>query len=160
MAQTGRLGDDITNANIGVEKIRVRVELVRGGAPSSVIWLTPKRSDQAFARFFELTAGEGAAESDLVRVGRALDEIFPADPFVVAGFEASPGGEAIPGFAEAWNQGGWRGIVRVFERRMMAFASVEYTTGLLIALAIGIVAALALLWGSAPSDLRGPSGRR
>jgi hypothetical protein len=79
-----------------------------------------------------------------------LDEIFPSDPFVVAGFEAAPGGEAIPGFAEAWTDGGWRGVVRVFERRMMAFASVEYTAGLLVVLAIGIIATLALLWGAVP----------
>lgn len=149
MAQTGRLGDDVTNANVGVEKIRVRVELLRGDAPSKVIWLAPKRSEHSLARFFDLTAGEGASEADLVRLGRALDQIFSSDPFVVAGFEASPGGEAIPGFAEAWTNDSWRGIVRVFERRMMAFASVEYTTGVIVVLAIGIVATLALLWGSA-----------
>jgi hypothetical protein len=147
MAQQGRLGDDVTNANVGVEKTRVRVELLRTGAPSKMIWLAPKRSEQALARFFDITAGEGASEDDLVRVGRALDEIFPADPFVIAGFEASPGGEAIPGFIEAWTSDGWRGIVRVFERRMMAFASVEYTTGVLVVLAIGVVTTLALLWG-------------
>jgi hypothetical protein len=150
MAQQGRLGDDVTNANVGVEKIRVRVELLRTGAPSKVIWLAPRRSEQALARFFDITAGEGASQDDLVRVGRALDEIFPADPFVVSGFEASPGGEAIPGFAQAWTSDGWRGIVRVFERRMMAFASVEYTATLLVVLAIGVAASLVLLRGSEP----------
>jgi hypothetical protein len=150
MAQDHRLGDDVVNANVGVEKIRVRVELLRGSAPSKVIWLEAKRSPQTFARFFDMTAGEGAGESDLARVGRALDEIFTADPFAVAGFEASPGGESLPGFADAWTNGGWLAVVRVFERRMMAFASVEYTRGILVALAIGVAAGLALLWGSHP----------
>ena len=150
MAQTGRLGEDVVNANVGVEKVRVRVGLVRAAAPSKVIWLAPKRSAQSLARFFDVTAGEGAAEDDLVRVGRALDEIFRQDPFVIAGFETAPGGEAIPALVDAWTNGGWWGVVRVFERRMMAFASVTYTKGVLVVLAMGLAASLALLWGSAP----------
>jgi hypothetical protein len=150
MAQNGRLGEDVTNANVGVEKIRVRVELVRAGAPSRVVWLAPRTSAGALSRFLDVTVGEGATEADLVRVGKALDEVFRDDPFVVAGYEAHPSGDAIPAFAAAWNQGDWREIVRVFERRMMALASVEYTAGLLVALAIGLAASLALLWGSRP----------
>jgi hypothetical protein len=150
MAQNGRLGEDVTNANVGVEKVRVRVELVRAGAPSKLVWLRPKSSTPAFARFFDVAAGDGATESDLLRVGRALDEIFTEDPFVVAGFRASPGGSPIADFTEAWTHGGWTGVLGAFERRMMALVSVQYTVGIILVLAIGLAASLALLWGSAP----------
>jgi hypothetical protein len=154
MAESGRLGEDVTNANVGVEKTRVRVELVRAGAPSVIVWLGPKTSAAALARFFDVRAGEGATHADLVRVGNALDQIFLVDPFAVAGYEAHPGGEAIPGFAEAWSDGGWRGVRRILERRMMAFASVEYTLVVLAVVAIGVVATLVLLWGAVPKRYR------
>jgi hypothetical protein len=154
MAQEGRLGDDVTNANVGVEYVRVRVELVRAGAPSKVLWLTPKRSRQKLARFFDLSAGERASESDLVRVGSALDEIFAYDPFTLAGLEASPGGAPIPGFAEAWAHGGWKGILRAFERRMMALAGIEYTVAVIVLLALALLGDLLLLWTAAPPPRR------
>jgi hypothetical protein len=150
MAQEGRLGADVTNANIGVEKIRVRVELVRGTAPGKLIWLKPRSSAAARARFFDVSAGAGATEDDLERVARALDEIFVQDPFVVAGFEAVPAGDPIPELAAAWTHGGWRGVLRALERRTMALASIEYTIGVILVLAVGLAACLVLLWGSSP----------
>lgn len=152
MAQTGQLGDDVTNANIGVSKTSVRIELVRAGAPNKLFFLTPKGSAQTTSRYFNIEPGEGASASDVARIGKVLDEVFGADPFQLPPgfFETPPGGAAIPGLVAAWGDGGWRGVVLVLQRRMVALASLRYTIAVIVALAAALLASLLLLWGSIP----------
>lgn len=154
MAQTGQLGSDVTNANVGILNNQVRVELVRAGAANKLLVLTLKSSPHTISRYFDVAPGEGATASDVVRVGKALDEVFVEDPFQVLGLEETLSGTRIPSFTEAWAYGGWREVLRVFERRMMVIASVRYTITVIAALAAGLVASLSLLWGSAPPSPR------
>jgi hypothetical protein len=123
---------------------------VRSGALAKQFVLTPKHSAQTIARYFDIEPGEGVTASDVARLGRALDDVFSADPFHLAGLEESVGGEPMPSLREAWTYGTWRGVLRVFERRMMVLASLRYTIGLIVALALGVLASLVLLWGAVP----------
>ncbi len=150
MAQKGRFGEDVSNANVGVSKDRVRVELVGPGALSKVLLLAPRKSAAAAGGYFDVSAGPGATAADVARVGEALDRIFAADPFLRAGVEVPPGG-ALPGLAEAWAADSWRGVGRALERRMMVLASLPYTIGVIAGLALALLAALALLWTSTPA---------
>jgi hypothetical protein len=152
MAQTGQLGEDVSNANVGILKNHVRVELVRPGAPVKVLLLTPKGSNQAVCRYFDIAAGDGATAGDVARVGQALDAVFGADPFQLAYdvFNASPGGDPLPSLAEAWAYGGWRGVLHGFERRTVALAGLPYTIVVIVALAAAFLTSLWLLWGSTP----------
>jgi hypothetical protein len=150
MAQTGQLGADVTNANIAMDGARVRLELVRHDAPSKVFVLEPRRTHPGHSRFFEITLAERATSDDLERVGRALDQCFQADPFQFAGLEESLAEEPMQGFGAAWTYGGWRGVARAFERRMMSLASLEYTVAVMVVLVAGFAASLALLWSAHP----------
>lgn len=151
MAQGGALGDDVTNANVNISETGTRVELVRAVGSAKILLLSPKRSQQTTCRYFDIAPGENATASDVARVGRVLDECFLDDPFQFAGLEESLSLSPVPGLTYAWAYGGWRGILRVVERRMMGLASLEYTVGVIVALSLGFVASLALLWGSAPN---------
>ena len=151
LAQSGRLGDDVSNANVGVIGNQVRVELVRSEAPATVFLLTPKRTTQAVSRYFEVVPSGGATAEDVARVGRVLDEVFPTDPFQITGFEGSPTGDVVPGLVAAWSTDGWRAALRVLERRMVVLASLAYTVGVIVVLALASLAGIALMWGSMPS---------
>lgn len=153
LAQGGQLGDDVSNANIGIAGNQVRLELVRTGAPNKQLLLTPKRSPHEISRYFDVAAGDGATASDVERVGRALDDVFRKDPFHVLGVEGPPTGDPIPSLTEAWAYGGWRGVLRVCERRMMVLAGLEYTIAVIVALAFVSLASLVLLWASIPPRL-------
>jgi hypothetical protein len=148
MAQTGQLGDEVTNANVAIAHDHARLELVRAARPSQVFLLT--RAVDTTTRYFDVAPVEGAVASDVERVGRALAEAFREDPFRVAGLEESHARGVIPGLGEAWADGGWRGVVHACERRMMVLASLGYTIGVIAVLALAMLASLALLWGSAP----------
>ena len=152
MAQTGQLGDDVTNANVGVFKNHARVELVRGAAPLKLFLLTPKNATQTISRYFSIEPGDGATASDVVRVGKALDAAFGGDPFQLAYdfFNATLGGDPIPSLAEAWTNGSWRGVRRGLERLMVALAGLPYTIAVIVALVAALLASLVLLWGSMP----------
>lgn len=151
MAQSGTLGDDVRNANVALEGAQARVELVRDAAPGKLLVLTPKRSQQTVSRYFDIAPGENATPEDVRLVGRALDACFGEDPFQFAGLEESLAGGPMPGIGEAWTYGGWQGVLRVFERRMMALASLEYTVAISIALAVGFFASLIVVWGTSPA---------
>jgi len=155
MAQTGQLGGDVTNANIGVTGNQVRVELVRVQGPNAVLLLAPRQSAQAASRYFEIALGEGADASDVTRVGKALDQVFWEDPFQILGHEESLATGPLPSVTEAWGYGGWRGVRRVLEGRMMVLASLEYTVGLIAVMALGVLASLLLLWLSPPPPREG-----
>ena len=150
MAQSGRFGADVTNANVGIGDNQVRVELVRAGASSKRLVLTRKRSHEMNCRYFDIALGDGATVSDAEQLGRALDEIFPADPYEVIGLEDSSTVDRLPNVAEAWAYDGWRGVLQSFESRMMVLATLRYTVGVIAVLSIGLVATLVLLWGSDP----------
>jgi hypothetical protein len=150
MAESGQLGDDVTTANVGVEGHQVRIELVRTGAPSKVLVLTKKTSNQEVCRYFDIVPAAGATAGDVERVGKVLDAIFPEDPFQVPGLEESRAQDPIPELGEAWTYGGWRGVLGVLERRMASLASVRYTCAVIGVLALATLASLALLWASIP----------
>ena len=150
MAQTGRLGDDVTNANVGVFKNTVRVELVRGAAPKKVLLLTPRSSAQETSHYFDVEPGEGVTAIDVTRVAKALDEAFADDPFDLTGVEELPGSAPIPSLAAGWSGSGYRGVLRVLERRTMTVASLQYTIAVIVTLAIGLLASLVVLLGSDP----------
>jgi len=153
MAQAGQLGDDVTNANVGIVKNHVRVELVRAGAPMKVLFLTPKGSTPGMSRYFAVTPGDAATARDAARVGHALDLVFDVDPFQRAYdfFNVAPGGAPLPSLFEAWTFDGWRGVTRGLERRMAALASLTYTVAVIVALSASFLASLWVLWG-APSQ--------
>ncbi len=167
MAQTGQLGRDVTNANVGILKNHVRVELVRGGTSNKLLLLTPKSGGQTMARYFNIEPGEGATATDVARVGQALDEAFDADPFELAYdfFNAVPAGDPIPRLADAWAYGGWAGVMRTVERRMAALVGPRYTIAVIVGVGASLLASLVLLWGSTPRPVRsepstGPGGPR
>jgi hypothetical protein len=150
MAQTGQLGKDVSNANVGVFKNYARLELVRGNAPKKVFLLTPRTSATRVCRYFTIEPGDGATASDVARVGHALDEAFGEDPFQLAYdfFNAPPGGDPLPSLVDAWESGGWHGVVRGLERRMAALAGIQYTIAVIVALTVALLASLLLLWAS------------
>ena len=150
LAEAGRLGTDVSDANVAIADNQVRVELVRAGAPNKLLFLTRKRSLESPSRYFDIALGEGATADDVDRVGKALDEVFSSDPFQIIGLEASPDGDPIPSLIEAWRQDGWRGVARACERRTMVLASVRYTVGVIVLVALALLLSLALLWGSRP----------
>lgn len=151
LAEAGGVGSDVKNANIDIAGDKVRVELVRVGAPNKLLFLTRKRSREAHSRYFDIALGNNATASDLETVGKALDRVFHADPFHIVGVEASPDGEPIPGLMQAWEHDGWRGVVHACERRMMILASLEYTVGVIVVVGLGLLTSLAVLWARPPS---------
>ena len=150
LAEAGRLGTDVSDANVAIADNQVRVELVRAGAPNKLLFLTRKRSPESPSRYFDIALGEGATADDLDRVGKALDEVFSSDPFQIVGLEASPDGEPISSLIEAWGRDGWSGVARAWERRAMVLASLRYTVGVIVLVALALLLSLALLWGSRP----------
>lgn len=151
LAQTGTLGADVHNVNIGLDGPRVRLELVRRAGPTGVLMLGPRRAAPTHSRYFEITLHEHATEADRERVGRALDECFPVDPFQFAGLEESLTSEPLQSMGEAWMYGGWRGVLRALERRAMALASLEYVVAVSGMLALGFTISLLVLWSAAPN---------
>lgn len=152
-AQSGRLGADVTNANVRVQGKLVEVELVRANAASLLFRLTPKASEQVYARYFDIAFGVGATAADAERLGRGLNAAFDADPFVIVVSEGGRVDDPIPAVAAAWRYGGWQGVARVIERRMMVLAGVRYTVAMVVFLALGISGCVALFWLS-PAPLR------
>ena len=157
MAQSGRFGADVTNANVGIGNNEVRVELVRAGAPSKRLVLTRKHSHETNCRYFDIALGDGATVSDAGQLGSALDEIFREDPYEVVSLEDASTMNPLPSAAETWAYGGWSGLLQLLEMRMMALATLRYTVGVIVTLSIALVAILVLLWGSSP--VREPSRR-
>lgn len=152
LAQQGELGADVHNVNIRVDGVTARIELVRDGAPGKVLVLGPKRSAKAASRYFDITPGDEATATDVAAVGRALDRCFLDDPFQFAGIEESLASGPPPSFRDAWAYGGWRGLLRVGERRLMAPASLEYTVAMIAALAVGFTMSVLVLWSAPPSS--------
>jgi len=150
MAQSGQLGKDVAQANVGIFKNHARVELVRRELPIAVLLLTPKDSSDGMPPYFSVEPGMGATAEDVARVARALDEVFTENPFRPAYdfFNASRVGAPIPGIGEAYASGGWRGVLGVLARHTAALASLSYTVAVLVMLVAGIVASVLLLWGS------------
>lgn len=145
MAQHGALGADVRNANVRVDGPRIDLELVRADAASTFFRLGPKASDQAWSRYFDISLGPGAALADAERVGRALNVAFTTDPFVLVVMEGGRGDATIPGVVAAWRYGGWYGVARVLERRMIALVSVRYTVIVILALAAALGASVMVL---------------
>ena len=150
LAEAGRFGTDVSDANVAVADNQVRVELVRAGAPNKLLFLTRKRSLESPSRYFDIALGEGATADDVDRVGKALDEVFSSDPFQIIGLEASPDGDPMPSLIDAWGHDGWSGVARAWERRTMVLASLRYTVGVIVLVALALLLSLALLWGSRP----------
>src|SRR5262245_40989340 len=150
LAESDGVGSDVKDANIDIADDKVRVELVRVGAPNKLLFLTRKRSRQPHSRYFDITLGDNANASDMETVGKALDRVFHSDPFHIIGVEASPDGEPIPGLMEAWNYDGWSGVVQACERRTMVLASLEYTVGVIAVVALALLTSLAIMWGGPP----------
>ena len=160
-AQTGALGDDVTNANVFVLKNRVRVELVRTGGASKTLLLRHKASAQSWCRYFDIEPGEGATPADAARLGKVLDAAFAEDPFHVAwDFFGVYAHEPIPSLAQAWRDGGRKGVQRVLESYLIAATGVGYAIAVISAVAVGLSASLVLLWGAAPQRGSGPQSDR
>jgi len=150
-AQAGRLGDEITNANVGASFDKVRIELVRKSGVNPVLYLTRKRSTQAPSRYFDIELGAGATAGDAARVGTVLDEAFHEDPFEVSyDFFGARSSASFPTFAAAWKYGGWRRALRFLEARLTTPVGLGYTIGVILAAATALLASLVLLWGSDP----------
>ena len=88
--------------------------------------------------------------ADAERVGSALRRGLPEDPFRPIGLEGSPAGDPIPSLVEAWADGCVERSPAHARTPDDGSASVQYTIAVIVALAVGLFASLALLWGSAP----------
>ena len=152
MAQSGRLGATVTNANVGIVMNYARVELLCEGMPNKHLLLKPTSSAKRVPLYSPAHGGGGAAANVGAGGGKALDEAFAHDPFQFPeGFvEAVPGDDSIPRLTDAWVNDGWRGVVRVVERQMLALAGVSYTIRVIVALAIGLLASLVVILVSTP----------
>lgn len=152
MAKAGKLGADVADANVGVFQSYARVELLGVGV-SKTLRLTRRSAGQGFSRYFDVVVedGGGATPADVERVGRALDEAFTEDPFVVAVdfFGAAPGDPTLS-YGEAWDNGGWQGVLRAGERHLSALASFPYTVAVIVVAAVACLAGVLLLWGWCP----------
>jgi hypothetical protein len=159
-AETGRFGDDVVAGNVEIAKDKVQVELVGRHGMKKFLRLSRKQTRQGLSRYFDIEPGEGATASDARRLGTALDEAFgERDPFVAAvDFIGTTTGSPIPGVAQAWKEGGWRNVLRVLEWRLVVPTGRWYTTAVLIALVVTLLAGLVLLWGGAPPDVGGREG--
>jgi hypothetical protein len=142
----------VTEANVAVLKDRVRVEIILVDGTTKALLLTRKDSPQTFSRYFDVVLGEGATASDARRVGKVLDEAFRSDPFVVSldDVGATVTDQPTIRLAEAWRYGGWKSVVTVLERRLVAPRGLRATIVVLIAVAIGVLSSLVLLWGYEP----------
>jgi hypothetical protein len=150
MAAAGELGDDVVDANVGVMGDQVRIELVRKGVPNKVLRLTLKRSRHTISRYFDITAEEGADESDVRRVGEALDRVFSQDPFRLAGIEALRGDMPAATFMEAWSYRGWKGVQQAVEQRMMTLLTLPHAVAVIVLLGMALLAGILLLWTAVP----------
>lgn len=161
MARHGQLGGDVVNANVGIVKDSVRLELVVRGVANRVLLLMPAGPDDRASRYFHIEPQQGASAEDVARVGRALDEAFGDNPFQIAPgfFNVVPGRERMPDLAEVWEYAGWRGVLLVGERRIAEVASLPYTVTVILVLVGAVAASLFLLWASPPPD-RASSDRR
>jgi hypothetical protein len=126
-----------------------------------VLLLSPPQPGGGNSRYFTVEPGPRATAEDVGRVARALDAAFREDPFELAYdfFNASPGGDPIPGLWEAAAADGWNGVVRVLARRTVALASAEYTIAVVVLLSAALLANLLLVWGSTPNPPRSPFER-
>lgn len=150
-AQRGELGEDVSNANVGVRGTDVRIELVRMHGANKLLFLTYKHSTQSLSRYFDIELGEGATEGDAARVGKLLDEAFRDDPFeVIFDFFGARTMTHLPTLAEAWKAGGWTRVLRVLEGRFTTSVGVSHAAVIISVLAISSLAGLVLLWGSKP----------
>jgi len=145
MAQQGELGEAVHNANISIDKKRVRVELL-GDGPAKNLWLSHKSTPQDLSRYFHVEPGDGATVDDVHRLSVALDAVFTQDPFGVSidAVGSSLGGPA-PSWGEVWAGGGLLGMVKELERRLTSLASLSYTVALIVVLAGGLAVSLVVL---------------
>ncbi|HVM98400.1 MAG TPA: hypothetical protein VMT89_18545 [Candidatus Acidoferrales bacterium] len=152
LAETGRLGEDVNNANVDIRKNSARLELVGAQAPHKVFRLTPRNSSPTLSRYFNIEPSDGAAPGDVARLAKALDEVFEENPFELSdGFlYGTPGGDSIPGFIDAWRSGGWRFAIQVLVRRTAALAGIRYAIAVISFLVAGCVGSVILLCGSPP----------
>jgi len=155
MAQSGGLGHDVTNANIYIDGAVARVELVRSQPPNTVVMLSTKSTQQTVSRYFDISAADHATAADVALVGRALDAAFDNDPFQLASgfFDAVPG-PPLPSLWDAWQEGGWRGVVRTLQRHIAALVGLPYVLAVIVTLTVGLAAALVVLWTATPSAVR------
>lgn len=131
----GRLGADVREVNVGVSGGRVRVEILRRGAPDLVVRLGPPTSAARVARRFDVEAVENASADDLARIGRLLDEVFATDPFLE---EPSLRGDSTD-------------APQRDELRRMRTASRAYAIAVVALGGLGLLASLGVLGLSAPA---------
>jgi len=150
-AQNGKLGNDVTNANVAVSSTRVQVELVRTDAPNKLLFLTQKTSAPGLSRYFDIALGEGSTANDAARVAEILDTAFRDDPFEASfDFFGTRGTNHLAPLAEAWTNGGWTRAGRVLAGYITAPAGLGYTVAVIAMVTIAVLASLILLLGSAP----------
>jgi hypothetical protein len=142
MAQTGALGSDVVNANVGIDGVAVTVELVRATPPDQSFVLTFKTSGDGASRWFDVAGREGTTPADVARLGSALDRAFDSSPF------QSLSGDDRPGPREG----------RHPVSAPPSMASKPYTLAVTLALAVALAGGLVLLWRYTPPDPSERSG--
>src|SRR5262249_32786033 len=129
---------------IGINGDTVRVELRAPGGATKVLLLT--RADHAgtASRYFNVSAGDGAAASDVGLVGKVLDRVFTADPYQVL---PPPPSQNPVGGGPLGSDG--RGVRALLARHASDDAGIRYTVIVVLGLALGLCACLFVLWGAA-----------
>lgn len=150
MAEDGRFGSGVDNANVGISKQGTRIELVYRQKPVKHFHLTAKTGDHSYSRFFDIALGDAAAEEDLAVVGAALDAAFEDDPYRISGVESAPGWSPPP-WRRAWRDNGWRGLLRGVEMRSMEPVSLAYALGITTVLVLMMALSCVALWLEVPS---------
>ncbi len=128
----GRLGADVHDVNISVSEGSVQVELLRRGAPHTVVRLSEPTSGSGGAGYFDVRALENASAADLVQIGRLLDEVFTSGPFLeelaVRDVERAP-----------------------LQADEMRSASLEYTVAVIVLGGLGLLLSIGILCMPAPT---------
>lgn len=147
-AQQGRLGADVTNANVAVSKTSVRVDLITSAGKRSVLLLPPGQEGRWSSRFFNLDLGDGGRAEDAERLMPLLDESFAGhDPFVVVerGVRDATATQGVEPLSHAWKRDGWRGVRTGIVLRSRQPVGPRYVVAWTLLYALGIVVSLGIV---------------
>ena len=153
MAREAQLGRATVDASVGIEDDRARVELLGDRGTKKTLVLAAPHSAPETVGYFEITAGPGADQQDVLAVGRATQICFRADPFesTVDPEPKSEPSDVAPASAH-------RDPTGAHWSPYDAVASFQYTIAVISLLSVCVLASVSVLWFATPG--RSHDGRR
>lgn len=168
--QEGGAGPEFVNANIGVDRTVVHVQLIdRHAARHELTLSPPDGAGQWRARYFKVEPGPGASPADAEQLTRLLDLSFDADPYLLVWHgwnDPRPVPPPEPVVA-AWRRGGWSAFSAALVIQFLRPASLRFVVpiialhalvallcvlmllsrrGLLLTIGVGAISFAALAW--------------